>query len=201
MVDFYCVRCREKRTGKEIKEITLKNEKKAIKAICEVCGTKMFHINGLNSISKKVDEEKNNEFLESSNFYCVKCKKMRKGRYILDIKLRDNNSAEEAICEACGSTMFRVENYIINEEEIDKNRNVALEALTTEHLLIEIIDELKRLNSKLIDIGDGMRGIYNTFLPLVRGSLYYRRSDNEPEPLYDIISGIYNALSAIEKKI
>ena len=46
-----------------------------------------------------------------------------------------------------------------------------------------------------------MRGIYNTFLPLVRGSLYYRRSDNEPEPLYDIISGIYNALSAIEKKI
>jgi hypothetical protein len=46
MADFYCVKCRAKRNGKDIKEVTMKNGKKAKKAICEVCGTTMFRIGG-----------------------------------------------------------------------------------------------------------------------------------------------------------
>jgi hypothetical protein len=44
MADFYCVKCRAKRNGKDIQDVILKNGKKARKATCEVCGTKMFRI-------------------------------------------------------------------------------------------------------------------------------------------------------------
>ena len=40
----YCVKCREKRDGKDHKEVTMKNGKPATKAVCEVCGTTMFRI-------------------------------------------------------------------------------------------------------------------------------------------------------------
>jgi len=42
----YCVKCRAKREGKNPVEVTMKNGKKAIKAVCEVCGTTMFKIGG-----------------------------------------------------------------------------------------------------------------------------------------------------------
>jgi len=42
----YCVKCRAKRQGKDVKEVTMKNGKLAQEAICEVCGTKMFKIKG-----------------------------------------------------------------------------------------------------------------------------------------------------------
>jgi RNase P subunit RPR2 len=42
----YCVKCRAKREGKDVKEVTMKNGKLALQAVCEVCGTKMFKIKG-----------------------------------------------------------------------------------------------------------------------------------------------------------
>lgn len=42
----YCVKCRAKREGKDAQEVTMKNGKKATKAVCEVCGTTMFRIGG-----------------------------------------------------------------------------------------------------------------------------------------------------------
>jgi RNase P subunit RPR2 len=42
----YCVKCRAKREGKNVEEVTMKNGKKAVKGVCEVCGTKMFKIKG-----------------------------------------------------------------------------------------------------------------------------------------------------------
>lgn len=42
----YCVKCREKREGKNHKDVTMKNNKLAVEAICEKCGTKMFKIKG-----------------------------------------------------------------------------------------------------------------------------------------------------------
>jgi hypothetical protein len=42
----YCVKCRAKREGKDVKEVTMKNGKKAQKGVCEVCGTTMFKIGG-----------------------------------------------------------------------------------------------------------------------------------------------------------
>jgi len=42
----YCVKCRAKREGKNHQDVVMKNGKKAVKAICEVCGTTMFKIGG-----------------------------------------------------------------------------------------------------------------------------------------------------------
>jgi RNase P subunit RPR2 len=42
----YCVKCREKREGKNPQKVTMKNGKPATKATCEVCGTTMFRIGG-----------------------------------------------------------------------------------------------------------------------------------------------------------
>lgn len=42
----YCVKCRAKREGKNKEEVTMKNGKKATRAVCEVCGTKMTKIVG-----------------------------------------------------------------------------------------------------------------------------------------------------------
>lgn len=42
----YCVKCRAKREGKNQEELTMKNGKRAMRAVCEVCGTKMFKIVG-----------------------------------------------------------------------------------------------------------------------------------------------------------
>jgi len=46
MPDFYCVKCRTKRNGKNVQKVTMKNGKPARKATCEVCGTTMFRIGG-----------------------------------------------------------------------------------------------------------------------------------------------------------
>ena len=42
----YCVKCRQKREGTEVVDVTMKNGKKAKKGKCEVCGTTMFKIGG-----------------------------------------------------------------------------------------------------------------------------------------------------------
>mgnify|MGYP001572708435 CR=1 FL=1 len=42
----YCVKCRAKREGKEVVDVTMKNGKPAKKGKCEVCGTTMFKIGG-----------------------------------------------------------------------------------------------------------------------------------------------------------
>ena len=45
-INMYCVKCRAKREGKNQESVTMKNGKKAMRAVCEVCGTKMFKIMG-----------------------------------------------------------------------------------------------------------------------------------------------------------
>lgn len=45
-VTAYCVKCKEKRTMKDPKEVTMKNGKKAKTGKCEKCDTKMFKIGG-----------------------------------------------------------------------------------------------------------------------------------------------------------
>ena len=42
----YCVKCRAKREGKDHEDVTMKNGKLATRAVCEVCGTRMFKIKG-----------------------------------------------------------------------------------------------------------------------------------------------------------
>ena len=47
MATLYCVKCRAKRdVGDKYEEVTMKNGKKAVKAVCPECGTKMFKIGG-----------------------------------------------------------------------------------------------------------------------------------------------------------
>jgi len=45
-MEAYCVKCREKREIKDAKEIIMKGkggtERRAMKGVCPVCGTKMF---------------------------------------------------------------------------------------------------------------------------------------------------------------
>ena len=38
----YCVKCKKKREMKNMKEVTLKNGRKAVTGTCAACGTKMF---------------------------------------------------------------------------------------------------------------------------------------------------------------
>jgi hypothetical protein len=43
-VEAYCVKCREKRTIKDPKEVTMKNGRPAMEGTCPVCGTKLFRM-------------------------------------------------------------------------------------------------------------------------------------------------------------
>jgi hypothetical protein len=43
-MEAYCVRCRQKRTMKNEKQVTLKNGRPATQGQCEVCNTNMFRI-------------------------------------------------------------------------------------------------------------------------------------------------------------
>lgn len=49
-MEAYCVKCKEKREMKDAEEITMKGkggtERRAMKGVCPVCGTKMFRILG-----------------------------------------------------------------------------------------------------------------------------------------------------------
>ncbi len=40
-MEAYCVKCRQNRTMKDPKEVTMPNGRKAMQGTCEVCGTKM----------------------------------------------------------------------------------------------------------------------------------------------------------------
>lgn len=46
MASMYCVKCRGKKEVSDPENITMKNGKKALKAVCPDCGTKMFKIGG-----------------------------------------------------------------------------------------------------------------------------------------------------------
>lgn len=46
MTTAYCVKCRQKRTIKNPKAITMKNGRKATKGTCPECGTNVFRIGG-----------------------------------------------------------------------------------------------------------------------------------------------------------
>ncbi len=46
MAKGYCVKCKAKKEMKDVKEITMKNGRKANKGICVSCGTNMFCILG-----------------------------------------------------------------------------------------------------------------------------------------------------------
>lgn len=46
MASLYCVKCRAKKEVSNPEQITMKNGKKAIRATCPDCGTKMFKIGG-----------------------------------------------------------------------------------------------------------------------------------------------------------
>jgi len=46
MASMYCVKCRGKKEVSDPENITMKNGKKALKATCPDCGTKMFKIGG-----------------------------------------------------------------------------------------------------------------------------------------------------------
>jgi hypothetical protein len=43
-MEAYCVKCKEKREAKDVKQVTMKNGKPAQEGTCSVCGTKMFKI-------------------------------------------------------------------------------------------------------------------------------------------------------------
>ncbi|MGI0133677.1 MAG: DUF5679 domain-containing protein, partial [Candidatus Micrarchaeaceae archaeon] len=38
MTEAYCVKCKEKRTMKDAKQVTMKNGKNATQGVCPVCG-------------------------------------------------------------------------------------------------------------------------------------------------------------------
>lgn len=40
-VQAYCVKCRTQRAMKNAREVTLDNGRRAVKGVCEVCGTNM----------------------------------------------------------------------------------------------------------------------------------------------------------------
>lgn len=40
----YCVKCRTKREAKDPQNVTMKNGKNAVKAVCSVCGSGMYQI-------------------------------------------------------------------------------------------------------------------------------------------------------------
>lgn len=42
----YCVKCKAKKNIAEAKEVTMKNDRKAMKGKCSDCGTTMFRILG-----------------------------------------------------------------------------------------------------------------------------------------------------------
>ena len=44
MAQGYCVKCKAKKEMKNAKEVTMKNKRKANKAVCVSCGTNMFCI-------------------------------------------------------------------------------------------------------------------------------------------------------------
>ncbi len=43
-MQMYCVKCRAKKDVTNFETVTMKNGKKAAKAVCPSCGTKMFKI-------------------------------------------------------------------------------------------------------------------------------------------------------------
>jgi hypothetical protein len=43
-MEAYCVKCKEKREAKDVKQVTMKNGKPAQEGVCSVCGTKIFKI-------------------------------------------------------------------------------------------------------------------------------------------------------------
>ena len=45
-MDFYCVKCRTKRSTDDYEEVKTKNDRKAAKAKCPVCGTGLYRIMG-----------------------------------------------------------------------------------------------------------------------------------------------------------
>jgi len=46
IMDFYCVKCRNKKQTDEFEEVTTKNNRKAAKSKCPDCGTGMYRIMG-----------------------------------------------------------------------------------------------------------------------------------------------------------
>lgn len=45
-MEFYCVKCRTKRQTDDYQEVTTKNNRKAAKGKCPVCGTGLYKIMG-----------------------------------------------------------------------------------------------------------------------------------------------------------
>ena len=43
-MEAYCMKCKEKREAKDVKDVTMKNGKPAQEGVCPVCGTRMFRI-------------------------------------------------------------------------------------------------------------------------------------------------------------
>ena len=46
MVQAYCVKCKAKREMKNPKATKMKNDRKATKGVCPVCGTGLYRIGG-----------------------------------------------------------------------------------------------------------------------------------------------------------
>lgn len=44
MVQAYCVKCKKKVDIKDPEEVTMKNNRPAVRGICPVCGTKIYKI-------------------------------------------------------------------------------------------------------------------------------------------------------------
>ncbi len=53
-MEAYCMKCKEKREAKDVKDVTMKNGKPAREGVCPVCGTRMFRIGA----AKGADTEK-----------------------------------------------------------------------------------------------------------------------------------------------
>ena len=43
-VEIYCLKCRAKTGSRDVKQVTLKNGRPALRAVCTVCGTGKYRI-------------------------------------------------------------------------------------------------------------------------------------------------------------
>ncbi len=43
-VEVYCLKCRSKTGSRDVDQVTMKNSRPALRAVCIVCGTGKYHI-------------------------------------------------------------------------------------------------------------------------------------------------------------
>ena len=57
-MEAYCMKCKEKREAKDVKDVTMKNGKPAQEGVCPTCGTRMFRIGAAKTAATNTEPEK-----------------------------------------------------------------------------------------------------------------------------------------------